>query len=106
MKKPDTIIGFFAVTVILLALVMVLIIIEPASKDMYAMTTKVVRVSRANDTVTVKDFNGNYWQFKGVEDWYVGDICSCIMDNNGTEEITDDEIISTHYDGWVERWAD
>lgn len=105
MKKPETIIGIFAVSVILFALVIVLIIINP-SKDMYAMTTKVVRVSKANDTVTVKDFNGNYWQFKGVEDWDVGDICSCVMDNKGTEEITDDEIISTHYDGWMERWAD
>lgn len=71
-------------------------------KNFYSMTTEVIQVSRANDTVTVKDFNGNLWQFKGSEDWYAGEICSCIMDNKGTPEIKDDEIIKVHYDGWAD----
>lgn len=72
----------------------------------YPMMTVVVDISRANDNVTVKDFNGNLWQFKGCEDWMIGDICSCIMDNKGTEEIKDDEIIDIKYDGWLEGWVE
>lgn len=71
----------------------------------YPMTAIVVDVSTATDTVTVKDYNGNLWQFKGVEDWYPGDICSCIMDSKGTELIKDDEILCPpRYDGTLEGW--
>ena len=70
----------------------------------YPMTTVVVHVSRATDTVTVQDFNGNLWQFKGVEDWDIGDICSCIMNDNGTELIDDDKIVKVKYDGWFSGW--
>ena len=72
----------------------------------YTMTTKVIKVDKPTDTVTIQDFNGNLWQFKGVKDWEEGAICSCIMDNNGTDSIKDDKIISTHYDGWFEAWGD
>lgn len=74
------------------------------TKNLYAMTTVVYAVSDANDTVTVKDFNGNLWQFKGAEDWEINDICSCVMDNKGTTYIKDDEIIKVKYSGYLEGW--
>lgn len=76
------------------------------STKQYAMTTKVIKVDKPIDTVTIQDFNGNLWQFKGIKDWTEGAICSCIMNDNGTDSIKDDKIISTHYDGWFEAWGD
>lgn len=77
---------------------------EMERKNSYPITTVVYDVSEATDTVTVIDFNGNLWQFKRVEDWNVGDICSCLMNSKGTELIKDDEIVKTHYSGWFEGW--
>lgn len=64
-------------------------------KHLYPLSTTVTKIE--NDTVTVEDSNGNLWDFYGVEDWQVGDGCSLLMDNNGTENIEDDIIISTQY---------
>ena len=63
----------------------------------YPLTTKVIKVE--NDTVTIKDNNGFIWEFKGSEDWEVKDICTCIMNDKGTQTIFDDEIVTTKYDG-------
>ena len=71
--------------------------------ELYPQTTIVVKVY--NDVVTLQDFNGNLWEFTGAEDWQVGDICSCIMNNNGTENIFDDEIIKVEYDGYFPIWG-
>ena len=72
----------------------------------YSITTMVVEVDYESDVVTVVDFNRNYWQFTGCEDWFKGDICTCTMNANGTEIIYDDEIINTRYCGWVEEWSE
>lgn len=72
----------------------------------YSITTMVVEVDYESDVVTVVDFNRNYWQFAGCEDWFEGDICTCTMDANGTEIIYDDKIINTRYCGWVEGWSE
>ena len=79
---------------------------NPSRHHRYAMTTKVIKVNKPTDTVTIQDFDGNLWQFKEVKDWKEGAICSCIMDDNGTDSIKDDKIISTHYDGQFEDWRD
>lgn len=71
-----------------------------ADETHYALSTTVVEVDHFNDIVTVEDFNGNIWEFEGVEDWEVGDIASCLMDSKGTETIFDDEIVKVKYDGW------
>lgn len=75
------------------------------SENLYPLTTVVVDVSEATDTVTVKDYNGNLWQFKGTEDWEVDDIATLLMDSNGTEEIKDDFISAPpRYNGQFENW--
>lgn len=76
------------------------------AKNLYSLTTIVLEVSPYNDTVTVQDFNGSLWQFKGVEDWDAGDVCSCLMDSKGTPEIKDDEIVSARYCGYFSGWKD
>jgi len=80
------------------------IVTNSEKKNEYPLTTVVYNVSEATDTVTVVDFNGNLWQFKGVEDWQVGDICSCIMNSKGTELIKDDEVKKERYSGYFEGW--
>lgn len=63
----------------------------------YPLFTTVINVE--NDIVTLEDNNGFTWEFEGAEDWIVGDICTCIMNDNGTEKIFDDVIVQTRYDG-------
>ena len=63
----------------------------------YPLFTTVVNVE--NDIVTLEDNNGFTWEFEGAEDWAVGDICTCIMNDNGTEKIFDDAIVQTRYNG-------
>lgn len=69
-------------------------------KKEYPQTMTVVQVDIATDTVTCEDATGNLWQFKGVEDWQVNDIVSMIMNDNGTEEVFDDEIVKVRYNGF------
>jgi len=60
----------------------------------YSLTAVVVKTDRENDIVTVKDFNGNLWEFYGIKDWNIDDICSMMMNDNGTETIYDDIIVT------------
>ena len=61
----------------------------------------VVEVNEEENLVTFQDFMGNQWSFKDTEDWYVNDICACIMNDNGTSIVYDDVIISVQYCGWI-----
>lgn len=69
------------------------------TSNLYATTTVVTNIEQ--DTVYCEDFNGEVWTFTGAESWAIGDYCSMIMDNNGTQDIYDDKIISTRYSGWL-----
>lgn len=72
---------------------------EVIKTNQYPLTTIVTEINEEKDLVSVTDSNGYVWQFYGVEDWEEGDICSIIMDNNGTKEILDDTIIKVQYGG-------
>ena len=74
---------------------------EPIGTE-YAKTTVVVEVDYTADEVHCVDFNGDEWVFTGCEDWMVGDYCSMVMNDMGTENIYDDEIVSCRYDGWLD----
>lgn len=67
---------------------------------LYPLTTVVTEIN--NDTVTVKDSNGNLLSFDGAEDWEINDSCVLIMNDNNTKDIRDDVIISTRYQGRME----
>ncbi len=72
---------------------------EKKAPEVYPMAVTVIDVSEALDVVTVRDSNKNLWQFRGVEDYMVGDVVACIVDTNRTPEIKDDIIIQTRYNG-------
>ena len=74
-----------------------------APNEVYPRTTVVAEINAETDTVVLTDSVGYVWEFYGVEDWQVGDICSCIMDTNGTENITDDIIVDARYNGRLEE---
>lgn len=83
------------------ALILILILTAlTASADVYPMTAKVISVDYAEDVVLVQDYNGFIFAFEGCEDWFEGDGASMVMDDNGTEDITDDVILMAHYCGW------
>ena len=84
----------------LIAIILILVNLN----NLYPITGIVTEVDKKNDIVTIKDFNGNLWEFKGCEDWEENDICSCIMNDKGTENIKDDEIIKVKYSGYFKGW--
>ena len=46
------------------------------------------------NTYTGTDAQGNDWMFSNTNEWTIGDIIYLIMDTQGTEDITDDIIIT------------
>lgn len=110
MEKRDPLDVLFAVFLCLFMLGVVGFVVLRVVTDrvprseQYPMTTVVVDVCEPNDTVTCRDFNGNLWQFHGVEDWVVGDVASLLMDDAGTPMIKDDIVLDARYDGWFAGW--
>lgn len=90
----------------LMLTVLLLTYTTTATADTYALTTVVTSLDYDNDVVMVMDFNGNLWSFEGCEDWAVYDVCSCMMDDQDTDLIYDDEIIGVRYDGWITGWME
>lgn len=74
---------------------------------LYPQTTVIVKYE--NNMMYCMDFNGNIWTILCEEeysDYFVGDIISMVMCDNGTpNSIYDDIIVSYRYDGWVENWG-
>lgn len=68
-------------------------------ENIYPLATVVVEADAEKDVVTLEDGTGNLWTLEGVEDWERGDVCACIMGDNGTENISDDRIVSAKYCG-------
>jgi hypothetical protein len=60
---------------------------------------RVTEIDTSTDTVTLRTSTGHSYDFYGVEDWAIDDICSCIMSDNGTETVEDDKILDTKYSG-------
>ena len=67
--------------------------------NVYPHTMVVTEIDTKSDLVTATDFTGHEWSFYGIEDWHIGDICSCIMNDNGTESVKDDVITNIKYNG-------
>jgi len=74
---------------------------EARKPDYYALATTVHHIDNDTDVVTCEDYNGNLWEFYGVEDWQVGDNANLLMDTMDTTSIYDDEICGATYGGWV-----
>lgn len=63
----------------------------------YPKTAMVFEVE--DGIVSCIDHNGGCWEFE-EDGWRVGELCSMIMCDSGTEEITDDIIVSTEHAGY------
>lgn len=103
MKNGNPIAPIFFIVTIVIALMFSSYIV--GREHLYPMTGVVLHVSEETDLVTIKDFNGNLWQFSGVEDWNPDDVVSCIMDDRGTPQIHDDKIVKVRYCGYFEGWG-
>lgn len=88
-----------------IAVTLLLALIGFGKGNIYANTFAVVETT--DDYVLCVDFNGNKWAFDNVDgDWIEGDYVSCILYDNGTEIIYDDEILTAKYSGWVDsKWG-
>ena len=83
---------------------------EAVNDNIYTKTAQVYDINEETNIITLEDFHGNLWQYRGIEGWEeINALCVIIFDNNKTEEITDDIIIRvdpqgvTDPDGWIER---
>ena len=78
------------------------------NKRFYPLTgivTNIFPLTSKEDQITITCANGNIFQFRDNTEscWDVGDLASCMMDNNGTEYVTDDEVITAMYAGSLEQ---
>lgn len=57
------------------------------------------------DVITFTCSNGNLFSFTAptTDCWDVDDLVSCIMDNKGTGNVTDDEVLTAMYSGSVDQ---
>jgi hypothetical protein len=62
-------------------------------------TMKVTTIDRNRDMVTCVDAEEQVWQFFGAEDYLVGDLVRCEIDDRGTLEFSDDIILNHHWLG-------
>lgn len=77
-------------------------VIPAQALGLYARAGVITEFDYENDIVYFMDDVSYIWAFYGIEDWTIGDIVVCIINDNGTEEILDDSILSTYYSGNTE----
>lgn len=68
---------------------------------LYPATATVTGLDYENDLVTVENANGYTYQYYGCENYAEGDLVSMILYSNGTDDITDDEILMVYYSGYT-----
>ena len=91
-------------TYIIMATILVfligLIIGDKHKTTRYANVAEVCMVDHDRDLVVCQDSVGHIWEFYGAEDWEPGDCTALVMDDNGTESVVDDTIVSARYCAW------
>lgn len=91
----------------LIILIFALVLLASAGlADAYPMTLMITDIDPETDTFWACDFTGHVWEFSEIEDWHIGDFMACIMDDQGTEVITDDVVTMAYYAGYMtEYWG-
>ena len=87
---------------VIIVLAILLAITTTATAETYPQTFIVTDTT--DDILTLETFTGHTFQAYGVEDYMVGDMVAAIMDDNGTDNITDDIILQLRYSGYVDGW--
>ena len=85
---------------------------KPKSENLYADCGVIMDdPGKIGDDVIVTMQNGNMFAFENEDgDWCIGNLVSILFDNNGTDIVYDDIIISYRYSGWIsetemENWV-
>lgn len=99
MKKFDMVL--FALALVVLVVVLVVRPFEQKGTE-YPKVFTVVEVHA--DRVVLEDFMGEAWEIDNDGTWFTGDVAAAIMNDMGTEDITDDQIIAIQCDGWRDDW--
>lgn len=89
------------VLIIILAVTILVTRADAATKThTYNTGMKIIQLDYFHDIVTCETSTGFVFEFYGCEDFYLNDIIICVMDDNGTKQITDDLIIDTIFSGF------
>lgn len=83
-----------------LILALILMAISPANAEQYPKVFMIEEIDYESDSMLLIDCNGFEWEVLEPQDYAEGDYVATIMDDQGTEEIFDDEIISLRYAGF------
>lgn len=79
---------------------------EYCSEMEYPMTALVVDTDVSANIVYISCANGNVFSFTGVEDWQIGDLCTCIMYMIGTDTVHDDIVKTATYAGHIDQFIE
>ena len=70
----------------------------------YPLLMQVTEIETETDIITAIDPYGSCWKFIS-DDAFIGDLYSCIMCDNGTEEVEDHEIVKMRFSGNISDYA-
>lgn len=62
--------------------------------NIYTIQGKITSLDDIANIVTVTDTTGEMWQFKGIKGYELAEKVTMTMNDNGTNNITDDIIVS------------
>lgn len=83
------------------------VITETVNENLYPLTGIVTDIDTYEeyDVVTIVCGNGNMFQFSAptTDCWDLYDLATCIMNNNGTDYVEDDQVLSALYAGSIEQ---
>lgn len=88
-----------AILIFLLSLLIIPAYID-STKELYPITAVITSVDTETNIVTMETATGHIYEFYGCEDYEVSDLVSCIMNDNRTENVSDDIIIDVRYSGF------
>lgn len=66
----------------------------------YTLSAHVCDADTRTNVIVFEDGAGNLWEAEGTREWNIGDNVELLMHNNGTENVTDDEIIGIARGRW------
>ena len=85
-------------TASIIAATLALAIALAAAGFIYPTAMEITRID--GDDVYLVTATGFEYVMSGAEDYAVGDIVALVMFNNGTRNITDDQIVTARYSGY------
>ena len=95
-----------SVIAIVLAMIIAVMFIVTIN-NFHSRVAMITEIDEENNIITVTCGNGNMFSFYNTDgDWMLGDLCSLIMYDNGTEIVHDDKVVSVRYGGYIELFEE